>query len=76
MTKVISFKTNYEQDLRIGFELRKKEKSVRAEEFVQEMKKTQEKIKATLRKAFEVLDRIVEDREVNKSNLLGLIRLR
>ena len=29
VTKIISFKTNYEQDLRIGFELRKKGKSIR-----------------------------------------------
>ena len=53
MIMVISFKTDYEQDLRAESELRKKRKSVRAKEFVQEMKKTQEKIKTALRKVLE-----------------------
>ena len=33
-TKVLSFKINYKQDPRMGFELRKKERSVRIEKFV------------------------------------------
>ena len=34
MTKMTSFKMNYKQNLRMGFELRKKERSVRTEKFV------------------------------------------
>lgn len=52
VAKVTYFKTNYRQNLRIGFKLRKKEKSTRRiEEFVKEMKKSQEEVKIILRKA-------------------------
>jgi len=50
-TQTLSFKANYEQDPRIGFEGRKKEKYMGAEKFVEKMKKIQEEAKAILKKA-------------------------
>jgi len=45
------FKANYEQDPRIGFEKRKKEKYEGAERFVIKMKKIQKETKMALSKA-------------------------
>jgi len=50
-TKMLSFKANYGQDPRMGFEERKKGKYVGAERFVERMKKIQEEAKAALGKA-------------------------
>jgi len=50
-TRTLSFKANYEQDPRIGFEGRKKEKYMGAEKFVEKIKKIQEEAKAILKKA-------------------------
>jgi len=47
----LSFKANYGQDPRIGFEGRKKGKYTRAENFVEKMKEIQEEMKAVLKKA-------------------------
>ena len=40
--KILLFKANYEQDPRIGFEIRKKGKYERAEKFVAKMKEIQD----------------------------------
>jgi len=40
----LSFKANYGQDSRIGFEVRKKKKYERAEKFVTKMKKIQKEV--------------------------------
>jgi len=50
-TRTLSFKANYGQDPRMGFEGRKKEKYVEAEKCVEKMKEIQEETKAVLRKA-------------------------
>jgi len=48
----LPFKANYEQDPRMGFEIRKKGKYEGAEKFVAKMKEIQEEeAKAALRKA-------------------------
>jgi len=47
------FKANYRQDLKIGFEGRKKRKYAEAEKFVKKMKEIQEKAKVALGKAQE-----------------------
>jgi len=50
-TRTSSFKANYGQDPRMGFEGRKKGKYARAEKFIEKMKKIQEEAKAALGKA-------------------------
>jgi len=50
-TKISPFKVNYGQDLRMGFEGRRKGKYEAAGKFVERMKKIQEKAKAVLGKA-------------------------
>jgi len=51
VTKSLLFKVNYGRELRIGFEIRKKGKHVKAEEFVKEMKEIHEEKKAVLNKS-------------------------
>jgi len=50
-TRTLSFKANYGQDPRMGFEGRKKGKYMGVEKFVEKMKEIQEEAKAALRKA-------------------------
>jgi len=50
VTKSSLFKVKYEWKLRIDFEIRKKEKHVKAEEFVKEIKKIYKKAKVALKK--------------------------
>jgi len=52
-TKVLPFKANQGQDLRMGFEIRKKGKYEGAEKFTERMRNVQEKAKAALQKAQE-----------------------
>jgi len=52
-TKVLPFIANNGQNPRMGFEMRKKEKVLRAEEFAAKMKEIQEEAQAALRKAQE-----------------------
>jgi len=52
-TKILPFKANYGQDLRIGFEGRRKEKYEVIGKFVERIKKIQEKAKAVLEKVQE-----------------------
>ena len=47
------FKINYRRELRIGFNIRKKGKNVKAEEFVKEIKDRHEEVKAALVKSQE-----------------------
>jgi len=49
--KSLSFKVNYGRESRIGFDIRKKEKYVKAEEFVREIKDRYKKAKAVLIKS-------------------------
>ena len=52
VTKSSLFKVNYRREPRIGFDIRKKEKYVKAEEFVKEMKNRYEKTKMVLIKIY------------------------
>ena len=45
------FKVNYRREPRMGFEIRKKEKYAKVEEFVKKIKKIHEKVKAALKKS-------------------------
>jgi len=45
------FKVNYERELRMGFDIRKKKKNVKAEKFIKEMKIRYEKVKVALVKS-------------------------
>jgi len=49
--KILPFKANYGQDSRMGFEGRRKRKYKVVGEFVEKIKKIQEKAKAVLEKA-------------------------
>jgi len=50
-TKILLFKANYEQDPRMGFEVRKRGKYKGAEKFIAKMKEIQGEAKAALGKA-------------------------
>jgi len=64
-TKTSPFKANYGQDLRMGFEGRRKGKYEAAGKFIEKMKKIQEEAKAALGKAQEEMKRF-EDRRQGK----------
>ena len=49
-TKILPFMVNYERELKIGTDIRRKEKVEKATEFVERMRKMQEEVGATLRK--------------------------
>ena len=49
-TKISSFMANYGRELRIGVDIRRKEKIEKAMEFAKRMKKVQEKVVVALRK--------------------------
>ena len=57
VTKSSPFKVNYGREPRMGFNIRKKGKNVKAEEFVKEMKDKHEKAKAALVKSQEEIKR-------------------
>jgi len=59
-TKVSPFMANYGRELRIGGDIRKKGKVEKATEFVERMKKVQEKVGAVLKKAQEEMKRQVD----------------
>jgi len=75
-TRTLSFKANYGQDPRIGFEGRKKGKYAGAEKFIEKMKEIQEKAKAALGKAQEEMrkyaDRKRSDVEYKVGDLVML----
>ena len=48
VTKMSPFQANYGREPRMGFDIRKKGKNVKAEEFVREMKKRHEEARAAL----------------------------
>jgi len=56
-TKMSPFKVNYGRKPRMGFDIRKKRKNEKAEEFVREMKKRHEEVRAALVKAQEEMKR-------------------
>jgi len=76
-TKMLSFKANYRQDPRMGFEIRKKGKYERAEKFVTKMKKIQKEAKAALRKAQGKMKKYADKKrvEVNEYKVGNLVML-
>ena len=56
--KSLPFKVNYRQELRMSFEIRKKRKHVKAEEFVKEIKEIHEEVKVVLTKLQEKMKKI------------------
>jgi len=59
-TKVSPFQANSRQNLRIGFEMRKKGRFEKAEKFVERMKEVQEKAKVALAKVQEDIKRYAD----------------
>ena len=59
-TKISLFMANYGRELRMGVDIRKKGKVEKATEFVERLKKVQEKAEAALRKAQEEIKRYVD----------------
>jgi len=59
-TKVSPFMANYGRELRIGGDIRKKEKVESATEFVEKMKKIHEEAEAVLRKMQEEMKRYAD----------------
>ena len=59
-TKVSPFMANYGRELRIGENIRKKEKVESAIEFVKRMKKVHEEVEAALKKMQEEMKRYVD----------------
>jgi len=56
-TKMSPFQTNYGREPRMGFDIRKKRKNVKAEEFAREMKDRHEKARSVLVKSQEEMKR-------------------
>ena len=57
VTKMSSFQANYGREPKMGFDIRKKGKNVKAEEFVREIKKRHEEARAALVKSQEEMKR-------------------
>ena len=76
-TKILLFKANYGQDLRMGFEVRKKRKYKGAEKFVVKMKEIQEEAKAALGKAQEEMKKYANRKraEVDEYKVGDLVML-
>ena len=56
-TKMSPFKVNYVRQLRMGFDIRKKRKNEKAEEFTREIKERHEEARAALVKAYKEMKR-------------------
>jgi len=76
-TRTSSFKVNYGQDSRMGFEGRKKRKYEGAEKFIKKMKEIQEEVKAVLGKTQKEMKRYTDKRraEVNDYKVGDLVML-
>ena len=59
-TKLLPFKVNYEREPRIGFDIRKKRKYVKVEEFVKEIKDRYKKAKVVLVKSQKEMKKYVD----------------
>jgi len=72
-----SFKANYRQDPRMGFEMRRKGKYEGAEKFVTKIKEIQEEAKAVLGKAQEEMKKYTDRKraEVDKYKVEDLVML-
>ena len=63
-TKILSFKANYRQDPRIGFEMRRKRKYKGAKKFITKIREIQEEAKAVLGKAQEEIKKYTDRKRV------------
>ena len=59
-TKMLPFQVNYGRELRMGFDIRKKKKNEKVEEFVKEMKERYEEARVALVKSQEEIKRQVD----------------
>ena len=77
-TRMLLFKANYGQDLRMGFKGRKKGKYEGAERFVEKMKEIQEEAKAVLGKVQEEIKKYVNRKQAkaNDYRVGNLVMLR
>jgi len=75
--QTLPFKANYGQDLRMGFEGRKKEKYQGTEKFIKKMKKIQEEAKVALKKAQKEMKKYTDrkKREVDNYKAEDLVML-
>ena len=76
-TKTSSFKTNYKQDPRMGFEMRKKRKYKRTEKFLTKMREIQKEAKAVLGKVQEEMKKYIDRKraEVGEYKVGDLVML-
>ena len=76
-TKTSSFKTNYKQDPRMGFEMRKKRKYKRTEKFLTKMREIQKEAKAVLGKVQEEMKKYIDRKraEVGEYKVEDLVML-
>ena len=76
-TKTLLFKVNYEQDPRMGFEVRRKGKYKGAEKFVIKIREVQGKAKVALGKVQEEIKKYIDrkKREVNEYKVEDLVML-
>jgi len=76
-TKILLFKTNYRQDPRIGFKVRRKGKYKRVEKFVIKMREVQKEAKAALKKAQEEMKKYIDKKrgKVNEYKVKNLVML-
>ena len=65
-TKVLPFMANYGREMRIGGDIRKREKVEKATKFVERIKKVHEEVKAALKKAQENMKRQADREKRNR----------
>jgi len=63
--KVLSFKANIEQDLCMGFEIRKKRKFEKVEKFTMRIKKVHKEAKAVLKRSQEEIRKYIKRKRDN-----------
>ena len=56
-TKVLPFMANYERELRIGADIRRKEEVEKVMKFAERIRRVQEKVEAVLKKILEEMKR-------------------
>jgi len=56
-TKVLPFMANYERELRIGADIRRKEEVEKVMEFAERIRRVQEKVEVVLKKILEEMKR-------------------
>jgi len=59
-TRILPFKANYKQDLRMGFKGKKKRKYGRTKKFIEKIKEIQEKAKVVLGKVQEKMKKYTD----------------